>query len=44
MAEEDLYFLRDLTIERAVVLVDGAPSLAHDREREFVRLASCRYE
>jgi uridine kinase len=44
MAEEDVHFRRDRTIDRCGVLVDGAASVPHDREREFVRLDSCSYE
>ena len=44
IAEEDLHFLRDMTVDRCEVLVDGAAAIPHNREREFVRLASCRYE
>jgi hypothetical protein len=44
MAEEDVHFLSDMTIDRSEILVDGAPSIPHESEREFVRLASCRYE
>jgi uridine kinase len=36
LADEDLHFLADDTRERANLRVDGAPSLPHDPEREFV--------
>src|SRR5262245_21419055 len=43
MAEEDAHFLADRTIDRCNVLVEGAPTIAHDPEHEFVRLATCAY-
>jgi len=39
MAEEDVHFARDRTRERADVIVDGAPSVPHDPDEEFVALA-----
>ena len=36
MAEEDAFFERDGTRERADVIVDGAPTLSHDPDVEFV--------
>jgi uridine kinase len=44
MAEEDAHFRSDATVSRVDVFVDGAPAIPHDPEREFVRLAVCRYE
>jgi uridine kinase len=44
MAEEDEHFGADRTIVRCDLLIDGAPKISHDPEREFVRLASCVYE
>lgn len=38
MAEEEAHFALDRTWERAHVIVDGAPSLPHDPESEFVSL------
>jgi uridine kinase len=38
MAEEDAHYAADRTTERVDLIVDGAPSLAHDRSSEFVRL------
>lgn len=38
MAEEDKHYATDHSRERADVIVDGAPSLTHDPETEFVRL------
>ena len=43
MAAEDAHFLADRTIDRCAVLVDGAPTIAHDAERDFIRLAACAY-
>lgn len=36
MAQEDAHFRADDTITRCGVLVDGAPTVQHDAEREFV--------
>ena len=44
MAEEDEHFRANRTIARCGLLVDGAPSLPHDPETEFVRLEDCVYE
>jgi uridine kinase len=44
MADEDAYFRADDTITRCAPLVDGAPTVRHDPEREFVELESCDYE
>ncbi len=38
MAEEDKHFGSDRAAERADVVVDGAPTIRHDPEREFVQL------
>ncbi|MEX2268521.1 MAG: aminodeoxychorismate synthase [Acidimicrobiia bacterium] len=38
MQAEDAYVARDAPTERADVIVDGAPVLHHDPEREFVRI------
>ena len=38
MVEEDSFFARDGTRERAHLIVDGSPSLPHDREAEFLSL------
>ena len=38
MAEEDAHYARDRTRERADVIVDGAPSIAHESDSEYVRL------
>jgi uridine kinase/predicted TPR repeat methyltransferase len=38
MTEEETHFASDDTQERADVVVDGAPSLDHDEEAEFVRI------
>lgn len=38
MAEEDAHYATDRGRERADVIVDGAPSLMHDPETQFVRL------
>jgi len=38
MTEEDAHFAADRARDRADVIVDGAPSLPHDPEEEFVRL------
>jgi len=37
-AEEDRFFSADPVWERAALVVDGAPGLAHDPETEYVRL------
>jgi uridine kinase len=42
MAAEDAHFAVDQTIDRAELMVDGSPSLLHDPEVEFVRLARPR--
>jgi uridine kinase len=42
MAEEDAHYAVNRTSERADVIVDGAPSLAHDPNSEFVRLRKPR--
>ncbi len=39
MADEEKHFATDDTRRRADVVVDGAPAVQHDPEREFVRLA-----
>jgi uridine kinase len=39
MAEEDAHFAADLAHDRADVIVDGAPSISHDPEEEFVVVA-----
>jgi hypothetical protein len=39
MAEEDAHFADDLAHDRADVIVDGAPSISHDPEEEFVVVA-----
>jgi uridine kinase len=36
IAEEDAFFARDRTRERADLIVDGSPTLPHDPETEFV--------
>jgi hypothetical protein len=36
MAEEDAFYARDRTRERADLIVDGSPTLPHDPETEFV--------
>jgi uridine kinase len=36
MAEEDAHFAADRTRDRADLIVDGAPSIPHDPEEEFV--------
>jgi hypothetical protein len=38
MADEDAHFARDQTGDRCDLLVDGAPRLVHDPERQFMRL------
>lgn len=38
MAQEEAHFLLDRARERADVIVDGAPSLKHDPEAEYVAL------
>jgi uridine kinase len=38
MAEEHAHFAEDRARDRADVIVDGAPSMPHDPEEEFVRL------
>ena len=38
MAEEDAHFAADRARDRADVIVDGAPSVPHDPDVEFVRL------
>lgn len=40
MAEEDAHYARDRTRDRADLIVDGAPSAAHDPDSEFVQLPS----
>ena len=42
MAEEDAHYAVDRTRERADVIVDGAPSIAHEPESEYVRLGPIR--
>jgi uridine kinase len=42
MASEDRHFAADATADRADVVVDGAPDLSHDPEREFVLLCQRR--
>jgi uridine kinase len=42
MAEEDAFFARDRTRERADLVVDGSPTLPHDAELEFVALESAQ--
>ena len=37
MAEEDAHYAVDRTRDRADVIVDGAPSIAHEPELEYVR-------
>jgi uridine kinase len=37
-AEEDAFYAADTPRARADVWVDGAPAIAHDPEREFIRL------
>jgi len=39
MVDEDAHFAEDDTIAGVDVLVDGAPTVPHDPEREYVRLA-----
>jgi hypothetical protein len=39
MAEEDVHFQRDRTIDRCALIVDGSPTVPHDPTREFVRLS-----
>jgi len=39
MAEEHAFYAEDPVHDRADLVVDGAPSIAHDPEREVVRLA-----
>jgi uridine kinase len=39
MAEEDAHFAADRARDRADIIVDGAPSIAHDPEEEFVVVA-----
>lgn len=36
--EEDAHFVADRTRDRADVIVDGAPTIPHEPEVEFVRL------
>jgi hypothetical protein len=38
MVAEDDYVQRDRPAERADIVVDGNPTIAHDVETEFVRL------
>jgi uridine kinase len=38
MAAEDAHYAEDRTRERSDVIVDGAPTINHDPERQFVRL------
>ncbi|MEX0664410.1 MAG: hypothetical protein WD598_06515 [Acidimicrobiia bacterium] len=38
MAAEDSYVARDDPLSRVDIVVDGAPTLDHDPEREFVRI------
>ena len=38
MAEEDAFYACDRTRERADLIVDGSPTLAHDPDTEFVAL------
>jgi uridine kinase len=38
MAEEERHFLSDQTCRHADIIVDGAPDVPHDPEREYVRL------
>jgi uridine kinase len=38
MAEEDAHYAVDRTRDRADLIVDGAPSVPHDLEAEYVRL------
>jgi uridine kinase len=38
MAEEDAFFERDRTRERADLVVDGSPTLMHDPEEQFVKV------
>lgn len=43
MAEEDRHFAADATDARADIVVDGAPTVAHDPQRQFVRLPRDRF-
>jgi dephospho-CoA kinase len=42
MAEEDVHFSADETAARCDLMVDGAPRVPHDPDREFVRILADR--